>query len=302
MLTIRILKGGSGSGNFGHAGREGEVGGSASANVGSSIQLKIDTNDPYVTELAKYVKNKLDKEYRGTLNAPDVLYHLGHRVFAGQGNLESDYAMAKYIESKTDRETMLEVMNTQYGWTMSPRSAAKEWSAMHAITGANVPEQIATVELTDKELEGYKARQEFVQAYFESKYGKEMKMYRGVAGPYANKIKKVMESRKYIVDPNNEYSYNVHEDYDRKVKVKANGLTSWTNDAYNAQTFASKRSGRRLNFVGVVLETMVHSSDVWIMPRDVGVVPPITFMEDAGEVVTINRDKEMNWSVNDWAE
>jgi len=29
MLTIRILKGGSGSGNFGHAGREGKVGGSS---------------------------------------------------------------------------------------------------------------------------------------------------------------------------------------------------------------------------------------------------------------------------------
>jgi len=37
MLTIRILKGGSGSGNFGHAGRPGDVGGSASERGGGGI-------------------------------------------------------------------------------------------------------------------------------------------------------------------------------------------------------------------------------------------------------------------------
>jgi hypothetical protein len=281
------LKGGEGSGNFDHAGRPGKVGGSAPS---SAIVTQLAEDDPYIEDLHQYLlanERKYAKFYGGDSYSASY-FHLGQRVFRGQGNLTRDYAMAQYIESKTDRETMLFVMGSQENWTMSPGSAYNEWAAINTLTtNKNKPKGLIDVQLTDRQIAGFKARQEYNQALFRELYGEEVVMYRGVNGRYAGKLRTAMLEKAGITI----------EDADKHVTAKVYGLSSFSNNRGRAYLFASNKS-RRLT--GLVLSRTVKAEDVWILPRDAGVAPPITFSDDIGEVVTLNTDDTMDFYIEDW--
>lgn len=261
----------------------------------AGIELSLAKDDPYIQELADYFVNLHDTKYHDTINMPDVVAHMGYRVFRGQGQLYEDYAMAKYIESKTDRDTMVEVMDSQGGWTVGPSGCTREWNAMRILTGNPMPEWIKEVDIDPKIMDGYKARTEFVQEMFRKKYGEEENMYRGVKGTYAGGIKKILNKR---IEAGPLGGGKV---YDRNVECKMRGLSSWTPDSSWARAFAGANKGYgRGSIKGVVLSRIIKAKDVWLMPRDVGVTSPIRFMDDAGEVVVLNQSLLQLLFVDEW--
>ena len=300
------LKGGAGSGNFGHSGRPGKVGGSAPD--GGSIATKLSADDPYIADLQAYLiaRNNDSKKRSFSMggNEENATMHLGFRIFHGSDDVQREMALAKHVEERTDRETMLYVLGSQEAWTGSPKSAKSEWLAVKAIHGAEIPEGVlgdrydfSPNELTEKQIEGFKARQEFVQAVFRETYGEEVEMYRGVQGPYAGKIKKEMNKRMAEAG----FHGGVYTEASRDMSLRVNGLTSFSRFKSSAITFARpyKRGG---GIRGAILRKIVRASDVWLMPRDVGVVSPIRFMEDNGEVVTFNPSGSSDVYVEDWGD
>ena len=292
IVTVIVNKGGKGSGFHGHAGRPGKVGGSLSEGNIGNIQTNLDENDPYIIDLANYCRDIIETKYKGEFNAPDELYYFGYRALRGAGDFQRDFAIAKHVEERTDRETMLKVLVSSGNWTGSPRSSKEEWAAMRALygDGAIIPkdvDDISDVNLSDKELEGYKARQEYYQALFRDVYGEDAKLYRGVRGAYAGKL------RKSLTEKGSEALVKG----DRTITVKSFGLVSFSPSRYSAATFASSKSGK---LTGLLFSKVVKASNVWLMPRDAGVTSPIHFMEDHGEVVTYDEDSQDDWFVEDW--
>ena len=221
----------------------------------------------YAKKLASYCRSIAGKS-GVSRDISEAAYHLGYRIFKGQGNPTYDLAMAKYIEDKIgDRNAMLAVMGAQARWNVSPDNALKEWAGAYEL-GANTHKRIKELpKLSEKEVAAYRARTEFVQQYVKEKHGKEIELFRGVHGAQAKKISKA-----------------ILDEGEAAIDFAQYGLASWTTDVYDTNFFAY---GKNLRGQGAVITFKANYRDVFSID-EIGVRSPLRFSEDRGEFVLIN--------------
>lgn len=262
-------KGGAGSGNWGHAGRPGLVGGSA---VGSSR--------PAPT---------------GTMSRADLIAEAQKRERASSGPFGSNSTMLENLayplrqsdEAFDEIERVVAASNfdsaqraidSQARWQGDWVGALDEWQAA-AQLGANGAMSTTTQEglrdartaegmyrfrfkLTDlsaTDIQAFTARKAWMEDRFRQEYGTdEVVVYRGVDRAYAKKLPST-----------------------GAVEIPSYGLSSWTTDPGVAREFARGKNGK-------VLKTTIRAADVWLLPRR-GIEDVIRVADARGEIVVINR-------------
>ena len=262
---VDILKGGEGSGNFDHAGRPGEVGGSGEGGGSGKEMEYLKPDLAYVAELQGDLRGRA-RSLMG--DSQEAAYHLGFRTQS-----EDDLALAKFVESATDRETMLGTMGSQYRWNIDHTGAAAEWAAAKALggngSGGSTKKEPT---LSQKELDAYTARQEFTQDFVRANYGNEIEVYRGIKGLQAKKLREAIEGGASEAD------------------VSVRSLASYSVSFKDAQEFAGGK--------GAVFKVKVKASDVW-STNELGVRDVVRFKEDRKEFVMLNRAKTVRVKATD---
>jgi len=115
-------------------------------------------------------------------------------------------------------------------------------------------------DLTNSDIEAFKARQAWMADRFKEEYGSEVVVYRGVSKSFAKGL------------PNS-----------GEVDLPGYSLSSWTVSRSAAAEFASGKNGR-------VVKAMIKPEDVWLLPRR-GVESPIKVADAGDEIVVLNRTK-----------
>lgn len=253
LHVLSLLKGGAGSGNFGHSGRPGEVGGSGG---GGSSFISTEEGKKYSLSLKQDLRQRADK-----IKDPEkreAAFHLGFRT----GD-STDFEMANKIEGVSDRDTMLKVTGSQASWNTSPEAAQTEWNGAVALGATPVlPRGMKTQQISEKEKSAFKARKEFTEQYVRKEFGEEITVYRGISGAQSRKIKEALNSGA------------------DKIEVGVRGLQSFTTNVSAAREFSGNN--------GVIISTKIKPSEVWSY-NGLGVRGPISFSEDRSELVVLHK-------------
>lgn len=239
--------------------------------------INLEPDAAYTKELVSWCKAE-ERKLGGFPKTQDAVYALGFR-----NSDPAVYAMAKYMEEQSDRESMLRALTSQNNWDSGWGLAVGEWKAASElggsgsmskmtiealkpgsdlITGTNWGESIPT---TPNKVAAFKARQDFTVAYMRNKYGDTLTLYRGITGKQSGKLTGAVEGSKVDL--------NVYQ------------LASFTTESYGADDFAY---GTKTRHAGAVIEVKVPVEDVWqareLCPRKV-----ISYSDDVGEVVLLGK-------------
>lgn len=197
--------------------------------------------ESYTSDLISDLRSRIAK--RKSPSNPDIWYSLGMRTHDPKV-----FEMAEFVENVSDRESMLQVLDSMLKWNIDINTPL-EWSAAQELGANHTSPKIQKIPVSSNLLTAFKARQSFLQRTFASKYGSDFVLFRGI-------------KKNLSVETSNE--------------IKIYGLSSW---ALNRQT-ASNFVGRK----GRLLKAEFQTKDIWltdmVMPHRI-----VHFNDDHGEVV-----------------
>lgn len=254
-VTAAGAKGGPGSGNFGHAGRPGLVGGSArgtSAPAGAMARA----------DLIAEAERRLEAARRDDeLISSAMIYSLA----APRRRSEAAFAEIEQVVAASDFDSAQRALDSQAAWQSGHRNAIAEWQAAQA-AGANGVVSAATQQalqagaqpLADADTRAFAARRAWMVTEFRRKYGDSVTVYRGVSGKYVKDLP--------TAGP---------------IDLPVYGLSSWTTSRYEAFKFVSGKYGK-------LLKTTISAADVWLLARH-GVTGVSNYDDALDEIVIINR-------------
>ena len=198
----------------------------------------------------------------------EIVSYIAYRQFRDESS-GKPMQMIEEVERASSTESMYRAMQSGNDWQGAGgwESAADEWAAAQAL-GANTESSRATKqaiasmkELSEQDVAAFDARRKFAVESLRKEFGDEVTLYRGVKGAQAKKIKESGED---------------------EVELGVRSIASFATIRGSAEDFAGKN--------GVVVEVKVPVEDAWmvrgVMPRGI-----VSFSDDAGEVVLMNRDK-----------
>jgi hypothetical protein len=260
LFRFRELKGGAGSGNFGHGGRPGERGGSSSE--GGSVAT------PSASELASQFKDLPRGWLGGSLFRSDTAIELTSQYRTTEQRRQ-EYAR---LAAASSRDSALRAMDSEKDWGTGWTNATDEWQAAQAL-GASSSVSKATKEamseekvkpLSDDDVKAFKERLDITHEHMlkENPEGT-ITVYRGIKGAQAKKAQGQ-------IDDNNELELGVH------------GLSSWSTYPSTAAGFAGKK--------GVIVAMDVPIKDVWSAGSRVLGSQIVRFTDQHGEVVVKTSD------------
>lgn len=262
---------------------------------GGEAVVAHDQPDP---ELDKKIITGIEQLQRqGKIQKGDAYYSITspNRRTAGTMAL----ARAIYHASGDDLTTVARVMDSGAGWGANWSGALDEWDAVQQLTGAEPPKQIKEAmkresessygrkPLSENDLNGYRARQQWYQDQFRAAYGDEgVEVFRGITGKRAMKpwVEAGQASReKNVSQLTEEYrkrppKYEWNEPRDNEYAALSDAyrdamsdpveggvwpISSWSEDRSVASEFAYGPKGRK---PGVVLSTRIRPSDIWMIP------------------------------------
>jgi hypothetical protein len=256
-LGVMRTAGGAGSGNFGHGGRPGEVGGSAedSSPPVSVEKTSAEFNSKLYSDMNSFIAGK---STIGMGLKESGAYSL---IRAMKEDNQSAFTMAREMEKVSSREATLDAFGTQVQWLQAGVfESSKELDA-------------ASGKLSGDQQRAYETRAAVHQELFSRDHPDlidaegNVTLYRGVTGPQAKQLEE-----------------------GKDVSLVVRSLSSWTLSKRDAQGFAERlnATGRATKY-GALLEAKVHLRDVWSVPREYGPQPAMRYADDRHEVVVRAR-------------
>lgn len=180
--------------------------------------------------------------------------------------------------------SMDRAMSSKVQWGMGWAGAHDEWlaaealggnGAMSKLTATTIAEKLAgsgysraLLPLSAQDVAAFSARQRWHQAQFQTEFGGEVTLYRGVTGAYAKKL--------FAAAPTSGPAEGVMQ-----VDMPTYALSSWTPSRGVANEFAKGKTG-------IVVSTVVRAQDVWMMPRR-GTESVLRVADARDEVVVLNK-------------
>jgi len=299
LIAQRLIKrlGGEGSGNIGHKGRPGEVGGSA---PGRGYQIP-KVNPAYVEDLRNWTKSLLVNAFDATpqiiseankFNRKALYALTGHNKYESSDSPIFDEAFT--IEKISNRVEMTNVLGSHMNWAQfGPNSSIQEFQAAQILggQGGTMPKEIKyylqakdwdgflqNPPLTKIAIKAYQARRTWQIEQLRKKYGDTLTLYRGINGTQVKNLKKTLGNR----GEGDEIDLGVHM------------LSSFTISKDGANNFATMNKKKVKD--GAILKVTVPVEQAWFAEEFRPIATP-RFVEDLGEIVILNNSKTIKATI-----